>query len=61
MCPGRMAKKKCPHGFIVSSFNFVSPISGVLVSMALLGDQLTVGIIFGVVFVGTGLYLAAVR
>ncbi|GIS89333.1 MAG: hypothetical protein CM1200mP18_20430 [Gammaproteobacteria bacterium] len=29
----------------VSSFNFVSPISGVLVSMALLGDQLTVGII----------------
>ena len=46
---------------VVSSFNFVSPISGVLVSMALLGDQLTVGIIFGVVFVGTGLYLAAVR
>ena len=46
---------------VVSSFNFVSPISGVLVSMALLGDQLTAGIIFGVVFVGTGLYLAAAR
>jgi len=46
---------------VVSSFNFVSPISGVLLSMALLGDQLTAGIIFGVVFVGTGLYLAAVR
>ena len=46
---------------VVSSFNFVSPISGVLVSMALLGDQLTVGIIFGVVFVTSGLYLAAVR
>ena len=46
---------------VVSSFNFVSPISGVLLSMALLGDLLTAGIIFGVVFVGTGLYLAAVR
>jgi len=46
---------------VVSSFNFVSPISGVLVSMALLGDQLTVGIMFGVVFVGAGLYLAATR
>ena len=46
---------------IVSSFNFVSPISGVLLSMALLGDQLTGGIIFGVLFVGTGLYLAAAR
>tara|TARA_B100000029_G_scaffold107572_2_gene98664 strand:- start:646 stop:1530 length:885 start_codon:yes stop_codon:yes gene_type:complete len=46
---------------IVSSFNFVSPISGVLFSIVLLGDQLTVGIIFGVVFVGIGLYLAAAR
>ena len=46
---------------VVSSFNFVSPISGVLFSMVLLGDHLTVGIMFGVVFVGIGLYLAAVR
>ena len=46
---------------VVSSFNFVSPISGVLFSMVLLGDQLTVVIMFGVVFVGIGLYLAAGR
>ncbi|MED5391615.1 MAG: DMT family transporter, partial [Pseudomonadota bacterium] len=33
---------------IVASFNFVSPLSGVLLSMLLLGDELTVSIVFGV-------------
>ena len=46
---------------IVASFNFVSPLSGVLLSMLLLGDELTVSIVLGVVFVGTGLYLIAGR
>ena len=46
---------------IVASFNFVSPLSGVLLSMLLLGDELTVSIVFGVVFVGAGLYLIAGR
>ena len=46
---------------IVASFNFVSPLSGVLLSMLLLGDELTASIVFGVVFVGTGLYLIAGR
>ena len=44
---------------IVASFNFVSPLSGVLLSMLLLGDELTASIVFGVVFVGMGLYLIA--
>jgi drug/metabolite transporter (DMT)-like permease len=46
---------------IVASFNFVSPLSGVLLSMLILGDELTASIVFGVVFVGTGLYLIAGR
>ncbi|MEC7790391.1 MAG: DMT family transporter [Pseudomonadota bacterium] len=46
---------------IVASFNFVSPLSGVLLSMLLLGDELTASIVFGVVFVGAGLYLIAGR
>lgn len=46
---------------IVASFNFVSPLSGVLLSMLILGDELTASIFFGVVFVGTGLYLIAGR
>jgi drug/metabolite transporter (DMT)-like permease len=46
---------------IVASFNFVSPLSGVLLSMLLLGDELTASILFGVVFVGAGLYLIAGR
>ena len=46
---------------IVASFNFVSPLSGVLLSMLLLGDELTASIVLGVVFVGTGLYLIAGR
>ncbi|CUS54475.1 Drug/metabolite exporter family protein [hydrothermal vent metagenome] len=46
---------------IVASFNFVSPLSGVLLSMLLLGDELTASIVFGVVFVGMGLYLIAGR
>lgn len=46
---------------IVASFNFVSPLSGVLLSMLLLGDELTASIVFGVAFVGTGLYWIAGR
>lgn len=46
---------------IVASFNFVSPLSGVLLSMLLLGDELTASILFGVIFVGAGLYLIAGR
>ena len=46
---------------IVASFNFVSPLSGVLLSMLLLGDEFTARIVLGVVFVGTGLYLIAGR
>ena len=46
---------------IVASFNFVSPLSGVLLIMLLLGDDLTVSILFAVVLVGAGLNLIAGR
>ncbi|HIG14649.1 MAG TPA: DMT family transporter [Gammaproteobacteria bacterium] len=44
---------------VITSFNFVSPISGVLLSVLLLGDQMTVHVLAGVALVGTGLYLVA--
>ncbi len=44
---------------VIASFNFVSPISGVLLSVLLLGDQMTVHVLAGVALVGTGLYLVA--
>ena len=44
---------------VVASFNFVSPISGVFLSVILLGESVTVSIVAGVMLVGTGLYLAA--
>ena len=44
---------------VITSFNFVSPISGVLLSVLLLGDKITVHVLAGVALVGTGLYLVA--
>jgi len=44
---------------VITSFNFVSPISGVFLSVLLLGDQVTWHVLAGVVLVGTGLYLVA--
>ena len=44
---------------VITSFNFVSPISGVLLSVLLLGDQMTFHVLVGVALVGTGLYLVA--
>ena len=37
---------------VIASFNFVSPISGVLLSAMLLGDQITPAIVGGVICVG---------
>ena len=44
---------------VITSFNFVSPISGVLLSVLLLGDKITFHVLAGVALVGTGLYLVA--
>ena len=44
---------------VSTSFNFVSPISGVLLSVLLLGDKITLHVLAGVALVGTGLYLVA--
>ena len=44
---------------VITSFNFVSPISGVLLSALLLGDEITSAILWGVVFVGAGLYFVS--
>ena len=44
---------------VITSFNFVSPISGVLLSVLLLGDKITLHVLAGVALVGTGLYLVA--
>ena len=43
---------------VVASFNFVSPISGVLLSVWMLGESVTASIMIGVALVGAGLYLA---
>ena len=44
---------------VITSYNFVSPISGVLLSVLLLGDKITLHVLAGVALVGTGLYLVA--
>ena len=44
---------------VITSFNFVSPISGVLLSAVLLGDEITPAIIGGVICVGAGLYFVS--
>ena len=44
---------------LIASFNFVSPISGVLLSAIFLGDQSTPGIVGGVICVGVGLYFVS--
>ncbi len=44
---------------VITSFNFVSPISGVLLSVLLLGDKITLHVLTGAALVGTGLYLVA--
>ena len=44
---------------VITSFNFVSPISGVLLSVLVLGDKITFHVLAGVALVGTGLYLVA--
>ena len=44
---------------VIASFNFISPISGVLLSAAFLGDKITPVIIWGVALVGVGLYFVS--
>ena len=44
---------------LIASFNFVSPISGVLLSAIFLGDQITPAIVGGVICVGVGLYFVS--
>jgi drug/metabolite transporter (DMT)-like permease len=44
---------------VIASFNFVSPISGVLLSAVLLGDEVTPAILGGVLCVGAGLYFVS--
>lgn len=44
---------------VITSFNFVSPISGVLLSAVLLGDEITSAIVGGVICVGAGLYFVS--
>jgi drug/metabolite transporter (DMT)-like permease len=44
---------------VIASFNFVSPISGVLLSAVLLGDKITPAIVGGVICVGAGLYFVS--
>ena len=46
---------------VIVSFNFVSPISGVLLSMWLLNEPLTWQLLIGMLTVGLGLYLIARR
>ena len=44
---------------LIASFNFVSPISGVLLSAMLLGEAITPAIVGGVACVGAGLYFVS--
>ena len=44
---------------VITSFNFISPVSGVLLSAVFLGDQITPVIIWGVALVGVGLYFVS--
>ncbi len=44
---------------VIASFNFISPVSGVLLSAAFLGDQITPAIVCGVALVGVGLYFVS--
>ena len=44
---------------LIASFNFVSPISGVLLSAIFLDDQITPAIVGGVICVGVGLYFVS--
>jgi drug/metabolite transporter (DMT)-like permease len=46
---------------VVISFNFVSPVAGVLLGMAILGEQLTWGLAGGMALVALGLVLIARR
>lgn len=44
---------------IMTSFNFVSPIAGVLLSAWLLADRITVNVIAGMILIGLGLFFIA--
>ena len=44
---------------VITSFNFISPVSGVLLSAVFLGDKITPAIVWGVVLVGAGLYFVS--
>ena len=46
---------------VMISFNFVAPVAGVLLSMLLLGDSLTAGLLGGMALVALGLALIARR
>jgi drug/metabolite transporter (DMT)-like permease len=46
---------------VMISFNFVAPVAGVLLSLLLLGDTLTAGLIGGMALVALGLSLIARR
>jgi drug/metabolite transporter (DMT)-like permease len=46
---------------IMMSFNFVSPVAGVLLAGWLLGEAITSNVLYGVALVAIGLYLIAVK
>ena len=46
---------------VMISFNFVSPVAGVLLGMAILGESLTAGLLGGMALVAAGLVLIARR
>jgi drug/metabolite transporter (DMT)-like permease len=46
---------------VMISFNFVSPVAGVLLGIAILGEQLTWGLVAGMTLVAAGLVLIARR
>ncbi len=46
---------------VMISFNFVSPVAGVLLGMAILGEQLTAGLLGGMALVALGLVLITRR
>jgi drug/metabolite transporter (DMT)-like permease len=52
---------KLIHTYPVSQlavFTFLSPFFGVISGFVILGEQLTVGLVFGLLFVSAGIYLA---
>lgn len=55
----RLIRRYTPS--VIMSFNFVAPVVGVLLSTAILGDQVTAGLLGGMLLVAAGLVLIARR